>query len=104
MGRKCVSEKILPKGRILYFNEEEHKYTYDLGNGYISVTTLIGKYTQEFKKEEKSEKVLEVREEVVEEVPQAVPTLPKTGSVASASWMGVILLAIGAFLRRFKRR
>lgn len=52
MGRKCVSEKILPKGRILYFNEEEHKYTDDLGNGYISVTTLIGKYTQEFKKEE----------------------------------------------------
>ena len=41
MGRKCVSEKILPKGRILYFNEEEHKYTDDLGNGYISVTTLI---------------------------------------------------------------
>ena len=33
-------------------NEEEHKYTDDLGNGYISVTTLIGKYTQEFKKEE----------------------------------------------------
>lgn len=52
MGRKCVSEKILPKGRILYFNEEEHKYTDDLGNGYISVTTIIGKYTQEFKKEE----------------------------------------------------
>ena len=52
MGRKCVSEKILPKGRILYFNEEEHKYTDDLGNGYISVTTLIGKYTQEFKIEE----------------------------------------------------
>lgn len=42
----------MPKGRILYFNEEEHKYTDDLGNGYISVTTLIGKYTQEFKKEE----------------------------------------------------
>ena len=36
----------------MYFNEEEHKYTDDLGNGYISVTTLIGKYTQEFKKEE----------------------------------------------------
>lgn len=51
MGRKCVSKKILPKGRAIYFNEEEHKYTDDLGNGYISVTTLIGKYTTEFKKE-----------------------------------------------------
>lgn len=51
MGKKCVSEKILPKGRILYFNEEEHKYTDDLGNIYISTTTLIGKYTTEFKKE-----------------------------------------------------
>lgn len=55
MGRKCVSEKILPKGRIIYFNEEAHKYTDDLGNGYISVTTLIGKYTEEFKKEKIAE-------------------------------------------------
>ena len=41
MGRKCVSEKILPKGRILYFNEEEHKYTDDLGNGFKKIRLNI---------------------------------------------------------------
>lgn len=52
MVKKSVSKKMLPKGRTIYFNEEAHKYTDDLGNGYISVTTLIGKYTVDFKKEE----------------------------------------------------
>lgn len=55
MGRRSVSQKILPKGRTIYFNEELHKYTDDLGNTYISVTTLIGKYTEEFKKEQIAE-------------------------------------------------
>lgn len=30
--------------RILYFNEEEHTYTDDLHNNYISTTTLLGDY------------------------------------------------------------
>ena len=51
MKQQKVSQKILQKGRSIFFNEEAHKYTDDLGNGYISVTTLIGKYTEEFKKE-----------------------------------------------------
>lgn len=51
MKQQKVSQKILQKGRTIFFNEEAHKYTDDLGNKYISVTTLIGKYTEEFKKE-----------------------------------------------------
>ena len=51
MKQQKVSQKILQKGRSIFFNEEAHKYTDDLGNAYISVTTLIGKYTEEFKKE-----------------------------------------------------
>lgn len=42
----------MQKGRVIFFNEEAHKYTDDLGNTYTSVTTLIGKYTEDFKKEE----------------------------------------------------
>ncbi len=34
--------------RIIYFNEELHKYTDDLSNPYISVTTLIGQYVNKF--------------------------------------------------------
>lgn len=55
MAKSSVSQKLLPKGRTIYFNEEAHKYTDDLGHGYISVTTLIGKYTTEFKKEQIAE-------------------------------------------------
>lgn len=33
---------------FLYFEEENHKYTDTLGNTYLSVTTLIGKYCPEF--------------------------------------------------------
>jgi len=36
------------KLRTIYFNEELHKYTDELGNSYISVTTLIDKYTKKF--------------------------------------------------------
>ena len=34
--------------RTIYFNEKLHKYTDELGNAYISVTTLIDKYTEKF--------------------------------------------------------
>lgn len=34
--------------RIIYFNEEFHKYTDDINNVYTSTTTLIGKYENKF--------------------------------------------------------
>lgn len=34
--------------RILYFNEEEHRYTDDCDNVYTSTTTLLGQYKQKF--------------------------------------------------------
>lgn len=34
--------------RILYFNEEAHKYTDDLNNEYLSTTTLLGQYEPKF--------------------------------------------------------
>jgi hypothetical protein len=34
--------------RKIYFNEAEHKYTDNLGNVYVSVTTLISKYHTKF--------------------------------------------------------
>ena len=56
MSRKRnIENSLIPKGRTLYFNEEAHKYTDDLNNEYISVTTLIGKYTNEFEKEKVAE-------------------------------------------------
>lgn len=38
--------------RIIYFNEQEHKYTDDLGNAYTSCTTLISKYYEKFNEDE----------------------------------------------------
>jgi hypothetical protein len=32
----------------IYFNEKEHKYTNEVGNAFISATTLIGKYEYKF--------------------------------------------------------
>ena len=56
MSRKRnIENSLIPKGRTLYFNEEAHKYTDDLNNEYISVNTLIGKYTNEFEKEKVAE-------------------------------------------------
>lgn len=55
MSKVSVSKQKLPKGRTMYFNEEAHKYTDDLGNTYISTTTLIGKYTVDFQKEKIAE-------------------------------------------------
>lgn len=53
MGRKSTKgQNLIPKGRQIFFNEEAHKYTDDLNNNYISVTTLIHKYVNEFNKEE----------------------------------------------------
>lgn len=34
--------------RKIYFNEAKHKYTDELGNEYVSATTLIGKYEEKF--------------------------------------------------------
>jgi len=34
--------------RKIYFNEEAHKYTDDIGNQYVSVTTLLGDYHEKF--------------------------------------------------------
>lgn len=50
--KNSISNQLLPKGRTLYFNEELHKYTDDFGNPYISVTTLVHKYVEEFKENE----------------------------------------------------
>lgn len=36
----------------IYFNEKEHKYTDEVGNCYISNTTLIGKYEHKFSDKE----------------------------------------------------
>ena len=47
-----MSIELIPKGRILYFNEEHHKYTDDLNQLYTSTTTVIGKYTEDFKTKE----------------------------------------------------
>ena len=43
---------LIPKGRTIFFNEEEHKYTNELGFTYTSTTTAIAKYCPEkdFKK------------------------------------------------------
>ena len=40
--------QLIPKGRTIYFNEEEHKYTDNFSNIYTSTTTLIGKYHEKF--------------------------------------------------------
>lgn len=34
--------------RILYFNEEEHSYTDDIGNAYLSTTTMLGQFKEKF--------------------------------------------------------
>lgn len=47
-----LHNQLIPKGRTIYFNEEKHRYTNELGIPYISATTIIGKYTEDFKKEE----------------------------------------------------
>lgn len=39
---------LIPKGRILYFDEENHKYTDDIKTAYTSTTTIIGKYYEKF--------------------------------------------------------
>ena len=44
--------QLVPKGRLLYFNEEVHKYKDDLDQPYTSTTTVVGKYTEDFKTKE----------------------------------------------------
>lgn len=52
MGRlkSALSNTLVPKGRTLYFNEEEHRYSDDLQTDYTSTTTVIGKYYEKFDK------------------------------------------------------
>lgn len=47
--------KLKPKGIPLYFNEEAHRYTDITGKVYTSMTTCIGKYTDDFKTEQIAE-------------------------------------------------
>lgn len=50
--KKKLRDTLIPKGRTIYFDEEHHKYTNELGFTYTSTTTVIGKYCPEkdFKK------------------------------------------------------
>jgi hypothetical protein len=43
-----LKQRLVPKGRILYFDEEAHKYTDDINTIYTSTTTVIGKYHEKF--------------------------------------------------------
>lgn len=45
---------LIPKGRVIYFNEEEHKYSDNFNNIYTSTTTLIGKYHEKFEDNKKA--------------------------------------------------
>lgn len=49
-SKSILKNKIIPKGRILYFNEETHSYTDNLGFAYTSTTTVIGNYYEKFDK------------------------------------------------------
>ena len=46
-----LKDTLITKGRTLYFNEEEHSYTDNLGSSYISTTTIIGRYHDKFNKD-----------------------------------------------------
>ncbi len=46
-----MKSALLPKGRTIYFNEDLHRYTDDMDNEYTSVTTLIGKFKNDFETE-----------------------------------------------------
>lgn len=39
-----IRDKLVPKGRTIFFDEATHKYTNELGFVYTSTTTVIGKY------------------------------------------------------------
>ena len=45
---------LIPKGRVIYFNEEEHKYSDNFNNIYTSTTTLVGKYHEKFEDNKKA--------------------------------------------------
>lgn len=44
MKRTPLRDRLIPKGRTIFFNEEAHKYTNELGIPYTSMTTVIKKY------------------------------------------------------------
>jgi hypothetical protein len=43
-----LNNTLVPKGRILTFDEEHHKYSDDIHTPYTSCTTVIGKYYKHF--------------------------------------------------------
>ena len=45
--KNLLRDRLIPKGRTIYFNEEAHKYTNELGIAYTSTTTVIKKYEVE---------------------------------------------------------
>lgn len=51
--QQALKYSLRPKGRILYFDEEAHRYTDDLVTPYTSTTTVIGKYYEKFDKKAK---------------------------------------------------
>lgn len=50
-SKSKLKNSLVTKGRTLYFDEEFHKYTDNLGCSYISTTTLIGNYYSKFDKD-----------------------------------------------------
>lgn len=42
-----IMNRLIPKGRTIFFDEEAHKYSNELGFVYTSTTTIIGKYCEE---------------------------------------------------------
>jgi hypothetical protein len=50
VNHSALKYNLVPKNRILYFDEEAHKYTDDLKTIYTSTTTIIGKYYEKFDK------------------------------------------------------
>ena len=53
LSTSSLKYKLVPKGRILSFDEELHKYTDDVNTPYTSTTTIIGKYYEKFDKKAK---------------------------------------------------
>lgn len=49
-SKSDLNKILVPKGRILYFNEELHRYTDDVQTDYTSTTTVVGKYYEKFDK------------------------------------------------------
>lgn len=53
VSNSALKYNLVPKGRILYFDEENHRYYDDVETPYTSTTTVIGKYYEKFDKKAK---------------------------------------------------